>query len=285
MHPVTAAEDLTNPPSVTLSTPNGAQAEIHAHGAHVTRWLTAQRQQGLFLSQQARFDAKSAIRGGVPVIFPQFNALGKGPKHGFARTSRWRLENGHHPHCCRFHLSHDDTTLAHWPHRFQAQFTVTLTDTSLDMQLDIQNMDTQAFEFTAALHTYLSVQQAHECQLQGLQNVAYWDNDGQPFEQRQRQAEATLTPFGGIDRVYFDCPQSLRLHDANRVFELRQSGFKDCVVWNPGAEGAAALADTADGEHERMLCVEAGHIERAIQLASGAHWHGSQTLSLCGPDS
>ena len=36
-----------------------------------------------------------AIRGGIPVCFPQFGPWELGPQHGFARDSRkWKVEGG-----------------------------------------------------------------------------------------------------------------------------------------------------------------------------------------------
>jgi glucose-6-phosphate 1-epimerase len=45
----------------------------------------------LFLSSMSALDGSRAIRGGVPVIFPQFAERGSGMRHGFARTANWRV--------------------------------------------------------------------------------------------------------------------------------------------------------------------------------------------------
>ena len=78
-----------NMPKMVLSTADGARAEIYLHGAHLTSWVPAGGSEALFLSPKAEFVQGSAIRGGVPVIFPQFSDLGPLPKHGFARTLDW----------------------------------------------------------------------------------------------------------------------------------------------------------------------------------------------------
>merc|ERR1711971_257312 len=67
-----------------------AVANIHLFGATVISWAVDGEQQ-LFVSGQSLFDETKAIRGGIPIVFPQF---GPGPmkQHGFARVSRWTVE-------------------------------------------------------------------------------------------------------------------------------------------------------------------------------------------------
>ena len=50
------------------------------------------------------------------------------------------------------------------------------------------------------------------------------------------------------------------------------------MVWNPGPEKAAALADLEVNAYKKMLCIEAGNILRSITLESGATWSGSQEI-------
>lgn len=263
-----------------LSTPNGARAEVYRHGAHVTHWQTAQGEKGLFLSERAEFNQGKAIRGGVPIIFPQFNAFGAGPRHGFARTSTWELLEQKSSAEAVFELRDTDETRAAWPHAFVARYLVILTDTSLCMELQVRNPGQTPFTFTAALHSYLAVEDAYKLELSDLTGVSYWDNDGSPFEQRAHQKQALLMPKAPIDRVYFGCPPSLSLRDQGRLFELEHQGFDDCVVWNPGPIEAAKLPDFGDDEYLRMLCVEAAKIDRPVTLEPKQTWAGSQKLTL-----
>jgi glucose-6-phosphate 1-epimerase len=77
-------------PTLLLSHPSGGQAEIYLYGAHLTSWTPAGGGEALFLSRAAKYEPGVPIRGGVPVIFPQFAELGPLPKHGFARVHSWR---------------------------------------------------------------------------------------------------------------------------------------------------------------------------------------------------
>src|SRR5450830_1072291 len=77
---------------LTLTARDGATVSICHQGAHVCSWIPANGTEQLFLSNQSEFREGVAIRGGVPVIFPQFAGLGTLPKHGFARTAPWKLD-------------------------------------------------------------------------------------------------------------------------------------------------------------------------------------------------
>ncbi|HJW45969.1 MAG TPA: hypothetical protein VJ484_05715, partial [Lysobacter sp.] len=65
-------------------------AAIATHGAQVLSWQCCGRER-LYLSPRATFTPGQAIRGGVPVIFPQFSDRGSGLRHGFARLYDWEV--------------------------------------------------------------------------------------------------------------------------------------------------------------------------------------------------
>ena len=68
--------------------------EITRFGAHVASWRVKRTSDELlFRSKLAKLDGTKAIRGGVPVCFPQFSDMGPcAQSHGFARTSVWAVE-------------------------------------------------------------------------------------------------------------------------------------------------------------------------------------------------
>ena len=71
-----------------LTLPCGDTVLVALQGAHVLSWVSQGRER-LYLSPSNLWDGTSAIRGGVPVCFPQFNQRGTLPKHGFARNMDW----------------------------------------------------------------------------------------------------------------------------------------------------------------------------------------------------
>ncbi|HEX2585085.1 MAG TPA: hypothetical protein VHL14_08130, partial [Steroidobacteraceae bacterium] len=100
--------------TVELRHSSGATALVHIHGAHITSWKTSDGVERLFLSKRAEFKAGAAVRGGVPIIFPQFAALGSLPKHGFARMSTWYLIDNTSLDTVTFELKDSAETRAIW---------------------------------------------------------------------------------------------------------------------------------------------------------------------------
>lgn len=261
-----------------ISHPSGGTAEAYPHGAHVTSWVPAGGAETLFLSRAARFEPGTAIRGGVPVIFPQFAGMGPLPKHGFARTQPWeRVDDGADASALRLRLRDSEETRRTWPHAFAAELEVRLGDDGLSLALSIQNTDSSPISFTAALHTYLRVADVREMAVQGLHGIRY----RQKTEERVDD-ERELTVRGELDRIYLDTPPELRVHDRGngRVIHLHASGFADTVVWNPWARNAAALPDMEDEEYLEMICVEAAQVGSPVRLESGETWTGRQRLRV-----
>ena len=147
-------------PAIELRSADGARATVLAHGAHLVSWIPAGGEERLFLSNSAVFDGTAAIRGGVPVIFPQFAMIGSGPRHGFARNTAWspidmRATDQYALTCLR--LESDEIFRVAFPHLFGAELTVSIGGNRLDIELEIENRDRHGFSFTCALHTYLRV--------------------------------------------------------------------------------------------------------------------------------
>lgn len=260
-----------------LSSANGASAVVSRFGAQVLSWRTADGCEQLFLSERARFDRSAPIRGGIPVCFPQFSGLGPLPKHGLLRSRDWALAvdaDGAATLCLE--AAADAASQRLWPHRFVARLEVSLRDDGLDVSLAVDNSGTDAFAFTAALHSYLAVDAIDAVELHGLAGLGY--RDAANGDALGIDTEPCLRFAGEIDRVYHGATAPLRLEAGSRRLGISTSGFPDVVVWNPWAKGCAALADMVPEGYRRMLCVEAAVAHSAQTLAPGASWRGSQRL-------
>lgn len=267
-------------PRVVLSHPRGGRAEVYLHGAHVASWADGSGGEMLFLGRRSKFDPTSAIRGGVPVIFPQFADRGPLPKHGFARTAEWRLaESSASADEARtiLRLTASSATREIWNHAFAAELTAALGD-ALTVTLLIENTGGESMEFTCALHTYLRVEDIRRTTVIGLDGLRYEDK----VEKRENtQPPGALEIAGETDRIYFAAPDELRVRDeaAGRTIVARKTGFADVVVWNPWSHLAASLPDLEDDDYLRFLCIEAANIGSPVRLAPGERWSGSQTIA------
>ena len=272
--------DFHGLPAVRWRSPGGATAIATLQGAHLVSWIPAGGEECLFLSERSPFTPGRAIRGGIPVVFPQFADRGPLAQHGFARNVPWTFagvdENGETA-SARFVLEASQHTLAAWPHPFRLELVANLGDIRLDLLLRVENPGAEAFSFTAALHTYLRVTDASAARLRGLRFQRYVERGSSRAEMEERDV---LTAEDPIDRVYLATPARLDLGDAHRRFRIEQRGFTDTVVWNPGRERSAQMTDMAPEGYRRMLCVEAAAIEPAVRLAAGAAWTGEQTLAI-----
>lgn len=268
-----------NLPKVLLTASDHARAEIYLHGAHVTSWIPAGGEEQFFLSQKSEFRPGAAIRGGVPIIFPQFSNLGPFLRHGFARTSLWEFVGAEkvagNDVAAKFQLRDSAATRKMWPFAFLAEFIVTITGKRLEMTLAVTNTDAQPFSFTAALHTYFRVSEVGPVRLENLNGVRYHD---QVTRKDAIEVAPSVRFDGEVNRIYFNAPPQLILREGNRAVDIQATGFPDAVVWNPGAQNGAALSDLEAEGYRRFVCVEAAAIGTPVQLAPNASWRGTQIL-------
>jgi glucose-6-phosphate 1-epimerase len=265
-------------PSVDLKRPDGDSVTILLHGAHVVSWRAAGVER-LYLSPTSHFGADAAVRGGVPVVFPQFNQRGPDtslPKHGFVRNLPWVVVE-HTADQVRLRLQDDAATRARWPHAFRVELTVVLGAGRLAIDLSVTNLGETAWGFTAALHTYFAVGDVTASTVDGLAGIRLLDT----VVDREGVGDARPLGFAGeTDRIYWQAAAPIRLDCPNGPLSITMHGFEDAVVWNPWVDRAAALPDMPDGDWRRMLCIEAARIGRPVTLAPGATWQGGQALAV-----
>lgn len=252
-------------PAVQVTAADGAQAIVTLFGAHLVSWTSAGGAEHLFCSARSALDGSRAIRGGVPVIFPQFNERGPGMRHGFARVSDWALvdsgSDGDDAFAV-FALEPHDLAAPHaqaWPHEFLLQLRVTVGGDKLAMAFEVNNRGAAPFEFSCALHTYHLVDDIAAVRIDGVRDTPLAIDDA-------------------LDEIFYDIDGRITLHAGAATLALEQDGFPDAVVWNPGAQSAAAMVDLEDGEYRRFVCIEPAAIA-PVTLAGGQQWRGTYRVS------
>ncbi len=262
---------------VALRSRDGATAEVCRHGAQVLGWQPRHSGRNLlYLSERSVYADGAAIRGGIPVVFPQFSVFGPLPKHGFVRGKSWQLRDGNDAARTVFECGDDDATRAVWPHRFRATLEVTLGDDTLDTALSVTNVGDAALSFTAALHTYFAVRDVATVRVRGLRGAHYLDATA---DMRKGSEGREAVAFDGeFDRVFPGLAGDILLEDGRDRITIARTGFADAVVWNPGAEKAAGLGDLAPGDHRHFVCIEPAVFDPPVVLSAGATWRGVQRL-------
>ncbi|KAH7291431.1 hypothetical protein KP509_29G016800 [Ceratopteris richardii] len=284
---------------VILKDRRGFSAQVHLYGGQVTSWKNERGEELLFMSSKALFKPPKAIRGGIPICFPQFSNLGLIEQHGFARNSFWSIDPDPSPPLATsddqavvdliLKLGDEDKTKLDktktdkakaWNFSFEFRLRVTLgPHGELGLTARVRNVDTKPFTFMVALHTYFSVSDISEVRVEGLETLDYLDN----LQNRERFTEQgdALTFESEVDRIYLNAPTKIAIidHELKRTFVLKKDGFSDAVVWNPWERKAKAMVDLADDEYKHMLCVEPAVIEKPITLKPGEEWKGRHKIS------
>ena len=276
---------------VLLKSPDGARAKIFLQGAHLASWHPVGAEEQLFLSKTTEIGLGKALRGGVPIIFPQFANRGPLTKHGFARTALWELSHhgriNEHQAQAVFQLSDNQQTQAIWPHAFQASLIITLGGSDLKIELQLQNTGNTPFEFTSALHTYFAVENIASASVHGLAGRAYLDSTTQQMMRGEHDAiqqhDGGLQIQGEVDRIYADInqtTQAVEIRQAHQITHIQQTGFTDLVLWNPGKSKAAELTDLEADGYQRFICIEAANALQNYHLAPGQTWCGTQQITI-----
>jgi glucose-6-phosphate 1-epimerase len=155
-----------------------------------------------------------------------------------------------------------------WPRNFVLRLTVHLGE-RLTLSLSGENHSDTEWHVSEALHAYFAVADAAVTRVTGLAGTTCVDKLAGNARDVQGQALAVVPP---MDRVYLGHDGPVVVEDAagGRRIVVDRTGGLSTIVWNPGAEGARALADMPDGAYTSMVCVEAGNaLDDGYRLAPG----------------
>lgn len=273
---------------VTLKHSTGSTVEIYLHGATVVSWKSAEGKDLIFCSPGAIFDGKKAIRGGVPVVFPQFGQPDKAmAQHGFARNSTWKLgevKDTAEESSASFMLSDSEETRKLWDFAFVLEYTVVLSAAGLNLKLRVVNSGDKAFNFQCLLHTYLQIPDIKDCSVVGLTGRTVQDK---VKNTTGVDGDAALKFPSFTDRVYVGETPSVKSVFVNNgaapiwavTCEARKENATaacDVVAWNPYEE--ASPGDLPPPAFKEFVCIEPGLVANMHELAPGGKVELSQNL-------
>eukprot|EP01100_Stratorugosa_tubuloviscum_P001917 TRINITY_DN1439_c3_g1_i1.p1 TRINITY_DN1439_c3_g1~~TRINITY_DN1439_c3_g1_i1.p1 ORF type:complete len:289 (-),score=117.34 TRINITY_DN1439_c3_g1_i1:50-916(-) len=264
---------------IHFKSPNlNSSAIVQLYGAQITSYKVNNKEL-IFVSSKAIFREKEAIRGGIPICWPQFGP-GSLPNHGFARISTWELVSqiqSPNSNSVTLQLCSNETTLNLWPFKFTLHFVITLENDNLQTELRvINNESSSAFTFTVALHTYFLIDQILNVSVNGLQGLEFIDKV--KGNSHNTEINANVSINSETDRIYINAPNQIQIQDTNQNVILEKENLTDVVVWNPWADKAKAMKDFDDNEYNQMICVETGTITNPINLQPNQTWIGKQKI-------
>ena len=260
--------------NVQVTTPI-ASGEIYLHGAHVTSWKPAGKDEAFFVSPNSLWQDGHAIRGGVPICFPWFGDKADdphAPAHGFVRTKEWKLEGvAAHGDIVSVEMSteSDAGTKQWYPSDFRLVYRATF-GAELGLELVMTNTGDKPLRFEEALHAYHNVGDATQASLAGLDGTEYLDKTDS-YHRKTQVGDVTITRE--TDRVYLDTAHPLALKDPvlQRRIEVSKENSQTTVVWNPWSEKSQAMSDLGADQWKRMLCIETSNVgDFAVELPPGA---------------
>jgi glucose-6-phosphate 1-epimerase len=251
-------------------------------GAHLLTWTTRGVER-LWRSPLSECGGPTAIRGGIPVLFPQFGTFGELVKHGFGRTTDWRrVEPRVEARAAgravlAFELDDSEATRAVWPHPFRARLEISASPDDLAMALSVVNRGHGLARLTAGLHTYFAVADP-DATITGLGGCHAWDGASTTAPRFSTRLPNRIRALETQDLVVHGAEEPVVLHDAVLgTVSVEASGFPNRVVWNPGP--GHELPDVAPGDEAHFVCIEPAAVIPII-LPGGGTWVGRQRLTL-----
>ncbi|CAH0727569.1 unnamed protein product, partial [Brenthis ino] len=270
---------------VVLDRGNNTTCTVNLFGATVVSWRVNNQEQ-LFVSKQAVFDGKRAIRGGIPFVFPQFGQWAFGPQHGFARVARWhvekmpeRLPSGDVE--AVFSLMDDDFTRSMWHFQFRLTYRLILREKELHFNIGVYNPSKElTFSCQLLLHTYFKVPDVRRCQITGMHGCMFIDKTREGAVYQETREVVSINEW--TDRIYQNTMQEHIITNvvSGRKMRIQKYNFPDTVIWNPWSEFAKEIPDFGDDEFPNMVCVEAGRVAAPIVLLPGTAFEASQILQV-----
>lgn len=264
-----------------------AIAKISVYAGQVLSFKpVGQTEDVMFFSSNAYHQSGKAMKGGVPICWPWFGAdpEAKGrSSHGFVRNRLWQMRDvvSTPDDATKVTMGLLDTaeTRAIWDYSFDFSIVITVKDT-LTIDLITRNTGATSFSITQALHTYFKIADLNQVQVLGLKDKEYLDKvDG--GKQKTQSGEVTFS--GECDRIYLDVPSELRISDpaGQRNITITATNSKTAIVWNPGADVAAKMADLTADDYQDFVCVEtANAAKEVIEVPAGGKYQMSAQYTV-----
>lgn len=258
---------------VTLTGPTGSTSTVYTLGACVTSYVDGGTE-FLKVRPDAKMDGSKPISGGLAFCWPQF-----GPdagleglslqQHGFARNVDWSVSSLTED-SVTMTLEPNDYTKGMWDKDFSCAYTVTVASGALETEFKVKNNGDSSFSQQAALHSYFDVSSLSNLSIEGgFKGTTYIDKMANAEKKTEDRDALTIT--AETDSVYLGVndPSIVDAGKNKKISVVTESGWEDCVVWNPfGDEGMG---------YDGFVCAESVKFE-PVEVEGGGEWVGKMKL-------
>ena len=230
----------------------------------------------LYLSPLVDVYPDNPIRGGIPLMFPQFGDSGPLRKHGFVRDLQWNLvaeTQDTDSKNLSYVLDVKATAFPEWPFDAALRFDVRLSLQTLTIGLSVQNTGAKAFTFTGGFHPYFAISSRKDILLNGLDELPF--RDSFPGDNAYE-----LNADGLVERQYVGNAE-IRFYNGSNWLKITASGFDSWMVWNPGTAGAKKISDLPDDDWDQFICIEPIILAEPKTLLPGDAFNGEMVVSVC----
>lgn len=250
-----------------------AEATVFLQGAQLSQYQPHKEQPVIWLSPDCEYKVGSPLRGGIPVCWPWFGALDKNPEviqqqvssvseqsHGIVRQLEWEVDfvKATSPDETELQMSLTLDASDLWP--FASKLIMKFTiGVQLTLWFEVQNIDTNPFVFSSALHSYFAIGDIDHTIISGL--------DGKPFIDALRDwdlftQKGEITIDREIDRIYEINGDDIQIVDREwqRQNSIVSKSSPNAVVWNPWIEKSKRLSQFGNQDYQKMLCVESANV-------------------------
>ena len=237
---------------------SAAHAKIALQGAHIFEYKNKESEL-LWLSQTSKFEAGSAIRGGIPICWPRFGNLDKSlPQHGFARLFLFELIKVEelNAELTQVHLQLKSSAASKkiWNYDFTLDIVFHISET-LSISMITTNEDAEEFLLTQAFHTYFQVQNIENITIEGLEGVEFLDTlTGTKNVETQALKIAAET-----DRVYFGLTKDICLCEDDKEVLIHAENSHSVIVWNPWVDKCSKMSAMQAEAYKEFVCIESAN--------------------------
>jgi len=201
----------------------------------------------LYLSPLSQIDTKQTLRGGIPILFPQFGNL---KKHGFVRDRNWKLlneENNPNDLFIEYEYVIDKDHFLDWKHSAKLNLKASVINNVFNITIQILNIGDTSFEFTGGLHPYFKIDSRSAIKINGLESTF--------FEDSFPEISFELSSDRVIERLYFT-NNDIYFYNGSDNLVIKSKGFDSWMIWNPGKEGTKYINDLPNEDWNMFLCIE-----------------------------